>query len=99
MEGNKILGQIKRFRNSIKYIDESKLKDLIKEDKDYVADIFPYAYTLGVTRNLIKVAEDIEASKPKYLEQINKDVNLRDNYKFLKKVTGNLDRRYGDDYY
>ena len=99
LEGNKILGQIKRFRNSIKYIDESKLKDLIKEDKDYVADIFPYAYTLGVTRNLIKVAEDIEASKPKYLEQINKDVTLRDNYKFLKKVTGNLDRRYGDDYY
>ena len=43
--------------------------------------------------------EDIETSKPKYLEQINKDVTLRDNYKFLKKVTGNLDRRYGDDYY
>ena len=99
MEGNKILGQIKRFRNSIKYIDESKLKDLIKEDKDYVANIFPYAYTLGVTRNLIKVAEDIEANKPKYLEQIDKEVTLRDSYKFLKKVTGNLDRRYGDDYY
>lgn len=97
--GNKILGQIKRFRNSIKYIDENKLKDLLKEDKDYVANIFPYAYTLGVTRNLIKTAEDINVKKPKYLDQLDENATIRDNYKFLKKVTGNLDRRYGDDYY
>ncbi len=30
---------------------------------------------------------------------MDKDTTIRDDYKFLKKVTGNLDRRYGDDYY
>ena len=97
--GTKILGQIKRFRNSIKYIEKDKLRELIKEDKDYVANIFPYAYTLGVTRSLIKASEELETGKPKYLELLDKETSIRDSYKYLKKVTGNLDRRYGDDYY
>ncbi len=98
-EGIVILGQIKRFRNSIKYIENDKLKELIKEDKNYVENIFPYAYVLGCTRSLIKAAEEVDANKPKYVKLLDKEATLRDEYKFLKKVTGNLDRRYGDDYY
>ena len=97
--GSMLLGQIKRFRNSIRYLDASKLKELIKKDKNYVEEIFPYAYTLGVTRNLIKASEELNIKNPKYLELLDKDKTIRDNYRFLKKVTANLDRRYGDDYY
>ena len=97
-EGTVILGQIKRFRNSIKYIDNEKLKELVKKEKDYVANIFPYAYVLGATRNLIKASEELNISKPKYIELLD-NKSIRDNYRFIKKVTGNLDRRYGDDYY
>ena len=98
-EGAILLGQIKRFRNSIKYIDKDKLKELVKKDHKYVENVFPYAYVLGATRNLIKAAEEINVSKPKYSILLDDDVTLRDHYKFLKKTTGNLDRRYGDDYY
>ena len=97
--GKLLLGQIHRFRNSIKYIDNVKLKALIKKEKNYVSDIFPYAYTLGVTKNLIKAAEELVEGKPKYLERIDKETSIREDYRYLKKVTGNLDRRYGDDYY
>ena len=97
--GNMILGQIKRFRNSIRYLDTKKLKELLKSDKNYVENIFPYAYTLGVTRNLIKASEELNISKPKYIELLDNNKSLRDNYRFLKKVTANLDRRYGDDYF
>ena len=97
-EGALLFGQIKRFRNTIKYIESDKLKELVKSNKNYIEEVFPYAYVLGCTRNLIKAAEEIEAKPPKYIKLLE-DKPLRDQYKFLKQVTGNLDRRYGDDYY
>jgi Sec-independent protein translocase protein TatA len=96
--GTKILGQIKRFRNSIKYIEKDKLRELIKEDKDYIANIFPYAYTLGVANRLLDVYTAVDKRGPKYVKMLN-DRDARKNFNFLRKVTNNLDRRKGDEYY
>ncbi len=97
-EGHKYFGQIKRFKNTINDLNESKLKELLKEDKNYVFDIFPYAYTLGVANRLLDVYTAVDKRGPKYVKMLN-DRDARKNFNFLRKVTNNLDRRKGDEYY
>ena len=96
--GHQLLGQIKRFKSSIKKLDENKLKELLKENKNYVFDIFPYAYTLGITRNLINVYSKVSDESPKYVKML-KETDVRTTFKFIKNVTNNIDRRYGEDRY
>ena len=96
--GHQLLGQIKRFKSTIKKLDEEKLKDLLKENKDYVFDIFPYAYTLGITRNLINVYSKVSNELPDYVK-MQKETDVRKTFKFIKNVTKNVSRRYGEDRY
>ena len=96
--GHQLYGQIKRFKNSIKKLDEDKLKELLEENKNYVADVFPYAYTLGLTRNLINLYSKVDNNLPKYVKMLE-EKDVRKNYNFLKRVTNNIDRRYGEDRY
>jgi len=96
--GHQLLGQIKRFRNTIKKLDENKLKELLKENKNYVFEIFPYVYALGLTRNLINVYSKVSDKLPDYVKML-KEEDVRKTFRFIKNVTNNIDRRYGEDRY
>lgn len=96
--GRKYFEQIKRFKNSINDLDEKKLKELLKENKNYVFDIFPYVYTLGITKNLIDIYTKVDDKLPKYVK-MKDEKDVRKNFRFLKQVAGNLARRPGDEHY
>lgn len=62
--GNKILGQIRGFKNFLETAEKEKLETLVEENPTYFYDILPYTYVLGISKKWIKKFESIAIQPP-----------------------------------
>ena len=62
--GTMMLGRIRGFRNFLEMAEKDRLEVLVEENPQYVYDILPYAYVLGVSDKWMKKFETITVEPP-----------------------------------
>lgn len=74
VEGAKILGRLKGFKNFLKIAEKDKLETLVLDDPSYFYNILPYTYVFGLSDKWIKKFEGIALSPPDWYVSSNPDM-------------------------
>ena len=80
VEGAKLLGKLKGFKNFLKLAEKEKLETLVLDDPSYFYNILPYTYVFGLSDKWIKKFESIALSPPDWYTSSNP--NMFDVYVF-----------------
>lgn len=62
--GNEMLGKLRGFKNFLTIAEKEKLEELVLQNPNYLYDILPYAYVLGVSDKWISKFETMSLKAP-----------------------------------
>ena len=82
--GQRIYNKIQGFQYLIKHIKKEELDRILELNPDYLFDILPYAYQLGVAEELYELIEKRKMAKPEWFVMDGKFSYPRLNNSILK---------------